>query len=145
PKYSRTIDIEANSSETSAIQSPQGRSRRKRMGAMFGRALRLCLLIALCLAAAAPAARAVNEKVWFSLDPGGVFYDPEQGFKDNFGIGLRAAGFINRHLGVEGLFTTSSPNIEAQSSDGTFTHFGGGLIVTPDRTAWSIPYLYGGL
>jgi len=115
------------------------------MGAMFGRALRLCLLITLCLAAAAPAAWAVNEKAWFSIDPGGVFYDPEQGFKDNFGIGLRAAGFVNRHLGVEGLFTTSSPNIESQSTGGTFTHFGGGLIVTPDRTSWSIPYLYAGL
>ena len=115
------------------------------MAAFLGRAVRVSLLVALCLTATAPAAHAIDEKAWFSIEPGGVFYDPEQALKDNFGIGLRATGFINHHIGVDGLFMTASPKVESSIESGSFTHFGAGLLVTPNRTGWSLPYLYAGL
>ncbi len=114
------------------------------------RALRLptlsILILALALALATPAAHAIEERAWVSVEANGGFYDPEQALKDNLGFGARAAGFVNRWVGIEALFHTASPKLEwPGTGDATFTHFGGGLIVTPDRYRWSLPYLYGGL
>ena len=61
---------------------------------------RLLLSGAALLLALAPAARAVDERGWLTLEVGGNFYDPEQGFRDGSGYGLRATGFLNRWLGV---------------------------------------------
>jgi len=73
-------------------------------------------------------------------------YDAEQGLKDNFGYGGRAAFFLNRWVGLEGVGFYSKPKLETPAvGDATFTHFGGGLILTPDRYRWTLPYVYGGL
>jgi len=108
-------------------------------------ALPAAILLAL-LAGSIPRAHAVEERAWITAEGGVIAYDPEQGFKDGAGLGLRGDFFLNRWIGVDGLFNTSSPTLEEPSTgSGTFTHFGGGLILTPDRNRWVLPYLYGGL
>jgi outer membrane protein OmpA-like peptidoglycan-associated protein len=111
------------------------------------RAARLPAAILLALVAGSiPQAHAVEERAWVTAEGGVVAYDPEQAFKDGAGVGLRGAFFLNRWVGVEGLFNSSSPTLESPGTgSGTFTHFGGGLILTPDRYRWVLPYLYGGL
>jgi hypothetical protein len=107
------------------------------------------LLAAVLLASVAgniPKAQAVEERVWATVEAGVNAYDPEQGFKDGPGFGLRGSFFLNRWLGVEGLFTTASPTLESPfDGSGTFRHFGGGVILTPDRYKWVLPYIYAGL
>ncbi len=106
---------------------------------------RLLLSGAALLLTLAPAARAVDERGWASLEVGGNFYDPEQGMKDNVGYGLHATGFLNRWLALNGVASFSSPNSDAAGvSKAKFSHFGAGLLVTPDKNAWIIPYAYGG-
>ncbi|TMQ63297.1 MAG: hypothetical protein E6K79_10365 [Candidatus Eisenbacteria bacterium] len=114
------------------------------MASPLSRALRVPALVILALSTIAQGARAVEERAWISLGAGGVFYDAEQGLKDNFGYGGRAAFFLNRWVGVEGVGFYSKPNLETAVGDATFTHFGGGLILTPDRYRWTLPYIYGG-
>jgi len=116
------------------------------MGSPFARAIILpALLLLSILGGWAPAASAVEEKVWVSLELDADFYDVEQALKDGAGVGFRAAGFLNRHFGIEGLFNTASPTLESPATgDGKLTYYGVGLIATPDRYAWSLPYLYVG-
>lgn len=115
----------------------------------FVRAARWPFLTLLLLSAAvARPAHAVEERAWVSLEVSGDFYDPEQALQDHFGYGVRGAGFLNRFVGVEGMFHRSSPKLETASLSGTggsFTHYGAGLILTPDRYRWSLPYIYGGI
>ena len=116
------------------------------MAPPLSRALRVSALIILALSAAAPGARAVEERVWVSLGPSGVMYDAEQGLKDNFGYSGRAAFFLNRWVGIEGVGLYAHPTREVPiEGKSTFTHFGGGLILTPDRYRWTLPYIYGGI
>lgn len=116
------------------------------MAAPLARALRLPALLCFLLATAAPAAYAIEERAVLSVGPGGAFYDTEQGLKDGGIFGLGATGFINRWIGIEGIFLTGSPSLEIPAvGDATFTHVGGGLMITPDRYRWTLPYLYGGL
>ena len=105
------------------------------------------LLLLLLLPAVTPRpARAVEERAWVSLELSGDFYDPEQALQDHFGYGVRGAGFLNRWVGVEGMFHRSSPKLETPAiGSGTFTHYGAGLILTPDRYRWTLPYVYGGV
>ncbi|MGE5176763.1 MAG: thrombospondin type 3 repeat-containing protein [Hyphomicrobiales bacterium] len=112
----------------------------------FARALRWPVLAALLLiAGTVPRAYAVEERGWFSLEAGSDLYDPEQALRDAPGIGLRGAGFLNRWIGLEGLYHRSSPDVEFPGTGGaTFSHFGAGVIVTPDRYRWTLPYIYGG-
>ena len=111
----------------------------------FVRAARWPLLLVLLFAATARPAGAVEERAWVSLDASGVFYDPEQALRDTYGFGARGAGFLNRWFGVEAMFHTSSPDLESPSTEGgSFTHYGAGVIVTPDRYRWALPYVYGG-
>ncbi len=115
------------------------------MASPLTRALRLPILFALLLIAAAPAAEAVEEKAWISVGAGGIFYDAEQGLKDNLGYDGRAAYFLNRMVGLEGLFFTSHPTFEPPvSGKTTLLNYGVGVIVTPDRYRWTLPYVYGG-
>lgn len=115
------------------------------MASPLTRALRLPILFALLAIAAAPAAEAVEEKAWISVGGGGIFYDPAQGLKDNFGYDARAAYFLNRVVGLEGLFFTSHPRFAPPAAGKcTFMHYGGGIIVTPDRSRWTLPYVYAG-
>jgi len=94
----------------------------------------------------APRAAAVEERAWITLDSGVQAYDPEQALRDGPGFGLRGGFFLKRWVGVEALFTTASPTLEQPATgDGSFSHFGGGLILTPDTHSWILPYLYGGL
>ncbi|HEX7077654.1 MAG TPA: thrombospondin type 3 repeat-containing protein [Candidatus Eisenbacteria bacterium] len=113
----------------------------------FARALRWPVLVSLLwLAGTAPRVYAVEERSWLSLEVGSDLYDPEQSLRDGPGYGVRAAAFLNRWVGVEGLLHRSSPDLEAPAlGGGTFTHYGAGLILTPDRYRWALPYLYGGL
>ncbi|MGE5179524.1 MAG: thrombospondin type 3 repeat-containing protein, partial [Bacteroidota bacterium] len=112
----------------------------------FVRAIQWPFLVLLLLGAAARPARAVEERAWASLELSGTFYDPEQGLRDKYGFGARAAGFVNRWAGVEGLFHHSSPDLESPATGtGTFTHYGVGVILTPDRYRWTLPYIYGGI
>lgn len=113
----------------------------------FVRAARLPFVILLLLfVVTARPARAVEERAWVSLELSGDFYDPEQAVQDHFGYGVRGAGFLNRWIGVEGMLHRSSPKLEAPAvGDATFTHYGGGLILTPDRYRWSLPYVYAGV
>lgn len=105
----------------------------------------LFLFLLLSLIPAVPA-RAVEEKVWVTLEATGAFYDPEQALKDAPGFGLRGAGFLNRWIGIEGMYHQSSPKLESPVvGDGGFSYFGGGLILTPDRYKWTLPYITGGL
>jgi outer membrane protein OmpA-like peptidoglycan-associated protein len=99
----------------------------------------------LAFLAAAHPADAVEEKAWVSIGAGGVFYDPEQGLKDNAGFDARASYFLNRWIGVQALYFYSHPTVEQPNTGkSTLTHFAGGLIVTPDRYRWTLPYLYAG-
>ncbi len=101
------------------------------------------LLLAATLGGVVPAAHAVEERVWVSVEADANFYDAQQAYKDNAGFGLRAAGFFNRHFGLEGLFATSSPTLEAPASgSGKLTYYGLDFIATPDRFAWGLPYAY---
>jgi OOP family OmpA-OmpF porin len=101
------------------------------------------LLIAI---AAVPGAHAVEERGWVSVEVGSDLYDAEQAFRDGPGFGLRAAGFLNRWIGLEALFHTASPSLEQPATgDATFAHYGVGLILTPDRYRWALPYMYGGI
>ena len=111
------------------------------------RAARWVLVSSLLLSAwTAVPARAVEERAWVTLEISGAFYDPEQALQDAPGFGLRGAGFLNRWIGVEGLVHRSSPKLELPADgNATFTHYGGGIILTPDRYSWALPYLYGGV
>lgn len=113
----------------------------------FVRAARRSLLLILILSVVvAVPARAVEERVWVTLEASGTFYDPEQALKDAPGIGLRAAGFLNRWIGVEGMYNQSSPKLESPAvGDGSFSYLGGGVILTPDRYRWTLPYITGGI
>ena len=116
------------------------------MASPRARAIRLLALFLSILLWNVGRAQAVEERVWVSLEGGGTFYDVEQAMKDGASFGLQGAGFLNRWIGVQGLFSTASPTLEVPATgDGTFRHLGGGLIVTPDRYRWTLPYLYGGL
>jgi OOP family OmpA-OmpF porin len=91
-------------------------------------------------------ALAVEERAWVSLETGVSLYDTEQALRDAPVFGLRAAGFLNRWVGVEGMYGHSSPRQEPSSlGNATVTHLGGGLILTPQRYGWTLPYLYGGI
>ena len=57
-------------------------------------------VLALCLWRPA---LAVEERAWVSLETGASLYDPEQALRDAPMFGLRAAGFLNRWVGVEGM------------------------------------------
>jgi outer membrane protein OmpA-like peptidoglycan-associated protein len=104
------------------------------------------LLAAPFAASSARVAFAVEERVWLSLEAGADLYDSEQALRDAPAFGLRAAGFLNQWVGVEGLYHRASPGQEPTSlGDATFTHYGGGLILTPQRSGWTLPYLYGGV
>ena len=108
----------------------------------------VCLAVAgtLLLVAAAPGAKAVEERGWLSLEAGSNLYDAEQRFRDGTGLGLRGTGFLNRWMGLEGLFHTASPSTETRPiGDASYSHYAVGLVLTPDRNAWVLPYLYGGL
>src|SRR5687767_8501383 len=113
----------------------------------FAHAARWPLLLTLALSAgAASPARAVEERAWVSLELSGAFYDPEQSVRDVQGYGIRGGAFWNRWVGVEGLFHTSAPQLEApEVGDASFTHYGAGIILTPDRYKWTLPYVYGGV
>jgi outer membrane protein OmpA-like peptidoglycan-associated protein len=98
------------------------------------------------VAIAVPRAGAVEERAWIGLDGGVHAYDPEQALKDGAGFGARGAFFLNRWVGVDATFTTGSPKLEQPATgDGSFSHFGGGLIFTPNTHSWILPYFYGGL
>jgi len=106
----------------------------------------LLLLLLVLVAAPARWAHAVEERAWVSVELGADLYDPEQSLRDTYGYGARAAGFLNRFVGIEGMIHRSAPKLEAPASgDGSFTHFGAGVILTPDRYRWTLPYLYGGV
>ena len=115
------------------------------MASPLTRALRLPAFLVCALLAAAPAAQAVEEKAWVSVGAGGIFYDPEQGLKDNLGYDARASYFLNRSIGLEALYFYSHPNVEQPyGGKATFTDFGAGIILTPDKNRWTLPYLYAG-
>lgn len=116
------------------------------MASPTARAVRRSVLASLFLVAIASRAFAVEERVWVSAGPSAAFFDPEQGLKDGPGLTLQAAGFLNRWVGVQGTFLTAAPKWDSPlSGDGAFTHFGAGVIVTPDRYRWNLPYVYVGL
>ncbi len=120
------------------------------MVSSFTRAAVLPAVVLLALVApvafGVPPAHAVEERAWVSLQGGIAAFDPEQALRDSPAFGLRGSYFLNRWVGVEGLFATASPDFEQPASgSGSFTHFGGGLIFTPDRDRWVLPYLYAGL
>jgi len=93
----------------------------------------------------APGAYAVEERAWVSLGASGAMYDPEQGLKDNLGYDARASYFLNRWVGLEGIGFYSHPTRETPAiGKSTLTHYGGGLILTPNRYRWTLPYIYGG-
>jgi OOP family OmpA-OmpF porin len=106
----------------------------------------LSVLLWACFVVCVPHAFAVDERAWLTLEVGADLYDPEQALRDSPGFGLRAAGFLNRWAGIEGIFHRASPSQEPPPlGNATFTHYGAGLILTPQRTAWALPYLYGGV
>ena len=108
-------------------------------------ALGVTLAAVLCLSAAR-AALAIEERAWVSLEAGAALYDPEQALRDSPAFGLRATGFLNRWVGVEGMINRSSPHQDPTTlGDATVTHYGGGLVLTPQRYAWTLPYLYAGV
>ena len=117
------------------------------MHSSCARALLLPLLaVLIILGGSTRAAFAVEERALISLEAGAQLYDPEQAFKDGPAYGISAAGFLNRWVGIQGNLHTSSPKLEAPATgDGSFRHFGAGLILTPDRYRWALPYLYGGI
>ena len=94
----------------------------------------------------APRAYAIDERLMVSAGPSALFFDPLQGLKDGVGLDVRATGFLTKWAGIEALYSTASPSLEEPASgDATLTHLGAGLLVTPDRTRWTLPYLYAGL
>ena len=108
-------------------------------------AVRVALTTALAFSLTRPAL-AVEERAWVSLETGASLYDAEEALRDGPGFGLRGAGFLNRWVGVEAMYHRASPHQEPSTiGDATVTHLGGGLIVTPQRYGWTIPYLYGGI
>ena len=111
------------------------------MVSSFTRAAVLPAVVLLALVAGGvPRAHAVEERAWVSLEGGVAAFDPEQALKDSPAYGIRGGYFFNRWLGVEGLFATSSPHFEQPSvGSGSFSHLGGGLIVSPDRYRWVLP------
>jgi outer membrane protein OmpA-like peptidoglycan-associated protein len=110
------------------------------------RALRLPALVILALATTTSAAKAIEERAWVSVGAGPVMFDPEQGLKDNLGYGGRASFFLTRWIGVEGVLFYSHPTQEAPAvGEASLMHYGGGLILTPDRYRWTLPYIYGGI
>src|SRR5882672_3811479 len=114
---------------------------------------RLCLRAALSVTVAvvlamfaARTASAVEERIWISGEAGVDLFDPEQALRDAPGFGLRATGFLNNWVGVEGLYHRTSPDMDPSTlGKATVSHYGGGLILTPQRTSWALPYLYGGV
>jgi len=110
------------------------------------RAVLLFAMGAMLATMSVPKAFAVEERGWFSVEAGANLYDPEQALRDGPAYGVRAAWFLNRFIGVEGIANFASPDQDPVSNGGaSMTHFGGGLIVSPDRHTWVLPYLYGGL
>jgi len=102
------------------------------MASPVARAIRLSALFLSILALGAIPAQAVEERVWVSLEAGGTFYDAEQALKDGASFGVQGAGFLNRWVGIQALLGTASPTLEQPATgDGSFTHFGAGVIVTP--------------
>src|SRR5881296_2051140 len=119
--------------------------RRKRMTRPCVRAA-LSVTLAAVLAVSASRALAVEERAWLSLEAGADLYDPEQALRDAPAFGLRAAGFLNGWVGVEGLYHHASTSVDPKTlGDATVSHYGAGLILTPQRYAWALPYLYGGI
>src|SRR5882672_2883523 len=114
---------------------------------------RLCLRAALSVTvaavlamSAARTANAVEERIWISGEAGVDLFDPEQALRDAPAFGLRATGFLNHWVGVEGLYHRSSPDMDPSTlGKATVSHYGGGLILTPQRTSWALPYIYGGV
>lgn len=116
------------------------------MASPAARAVVRYVLASLLLISLAPKAHAVEERLWVSAGPSASFYDPEQALKDGPGLNVQAAGFLNRWVGIQGTFLTAAPKWEEPlTGDGSFTHFGAGVILTPDRFRWHLPYLYAGL
>src|SRR4051812_30091641 len=111
------------------------------------RTLRSCLLLILMFAAnPARPAHAVEERGWVSLELSGAFYDPEQALRDGYGYGAHGGFFLNRWAGVEALVHRSAPDLETpELGSASFLHYGGGIFLTPDRTRWTLPYVYGGI
>jgi len=110
------------------------------------RAVLVAAFGALILSLAAPTAIAVEERAWLSLEGGVDLYDPEQALRDAPGFGLRGGAFLNRWVGVEGLLHHASPTQDPTTrGNATYTHYGAGLVLTPQRTTWILPYLYGGI
>ncbi len=110
---------------------------------------RAALTMTLAAVLAMPAARvanAVEERGWLSLETGADLYDPEQALRDAPFFGLRATAFLNRWVGVEGMYHRASPHQDPPTlGDATVSHIGGGLLLTPQRNSWVLPYLYGGI
>ena len=108
-------------------------------------ALGVALTAVLALGLSRPAL-AVEERAWISLEAGTTLFDPEQALRDTPVFGLRASGFLNRWVGVEGMVGRSSTKQDPTTlGDATVTHFGGGVILTPQRYGWTLPYLYAGV
>ena len=95
---------------------------------------------------AARVAHAVEERAWLSAEAGLDLFDPEQALRDTPAFGVRGTGFLNNWVGVEVLYHRASTRQDPKTlGDATFSHYGGGLILTPQRSAWALPYLYGGI
>src|SRR5690349_11508391 len=112
----------------------------------FGCRAALSVTMAVLALSLSRPALAVEERLWVSLETGASLYDPEQALQDAPMFGVRASGFLNHWVGVEGMYGHSSPHLSPTSlGDATVTHLGGGLILTPQRYGWTLPYLYGGI
>ena len=111
--------------------------------------LRAALSVTLAAVFAMSAARtasAVEERIWLSGEAGLDLFDPEQALRDTPAFGVRGTGFLNRWVGVEALYHLASTHMDPRTlGDATLSHYGGGLILTPQRTAWALPYIYGGV
>jgi outer membrane protein OmpA-like peptidoglycan-associated protein len=113
---------------------------------LFVRAALAASLAAAFTMSVARIALAVDERAWIALEAGADLYDADQALGDGAGFGLRATGFLNRWVGVDALYHHASPHQEPRTlGDATFSHYGAGLILTPQRTAWALPYIYGGI
>src|SRR6185503_17443369 len=120
--------------------------RRNIMIRLFVRAALAASLAAAFTVSVARIALAVDERAWIALEAGADLYDAEQALSDGAGFGLRATGFLNRWVGVDALYHHASPHQEPTTlGSATFSHYGAGLILTPQRTAWALPYIYGGI
>ena len=111
------------------------------------RTLRTSLLLVLALfASPARPAHAVEERACGLARAVGRLLRPEQALRDVQGYGVRGGFFLNRFAGVEALGHRSAPNVEfprrgAPRSRTTRR----GILLTPDRTRWTLPYVYGGI